>query len=342
MYTEFYSLTAMPFRLSPDSRFFFGSSVHSKAMAFLNYGIAQGEGFVIVTGEVGAGKTTLVEHLFSTLKSSHYVVGRIVTTQLDSRDMVRMVAASFNIMHEGRDKSALLLELKQLFESLLMTGRRALLIVDEAQSLTAEAVEELRMLSNLQANGETSFQVILLGQPEFRQLLASPGFEQVRQRVTASYHLGPLDERETQLYIEHRLTQAGWRDDPHITADAFVQAFHHTSGIPRRINTLFARLLLLGYLDQKHMIDGEMVRQVAHELASELGPSHVTVVRPSAPITAKALDLRSVPDYALGDSLGSRLARMEEKIDRHERVIRKALALASDRMAAIADAEDHG
>src|ERR1700742_5164247 len=149
MYTEFYSFSAIPFRLSPDSRFFFGSSEHSKAVAFLDYGIAQGEGFVIVTGEVGAGKTTLVEYLFSTLEPQRYVIGRIVTTQLDSSDIIRMVAASFNIVHEGRDKSTLILELKQLFESLQATGRRALLIVDEAQSLTAEAVEELRMLSNL-------------------------------------------------------------------------------------------------------------------------------------------------------------------------------------------------
>src|SRR4051812_5710579 len=154
MYAEFYSLTSMPFQLTPDSRFFFGSTEHNKAMAFLNYGISQGEGFVVVTGEVGAGKTTLVDHLLSTLDSNRYIAGRIVTTQLNSYDMLRMVGAAFQIYREGMDKAALITRIRQLLADLTAEHKRALLIVDEAQSLTTEALEELRMLSNLMVSGK--------------------------------------------------------------------------------------------------------------------------------------------------------------------------------------------
>src|SRR3977135_2192091 len=144
MYSEYYSLNGMPFQLTPDSRFFFGSTEHNKAMAFLNYGISQGEGFVVVTGEVGAGKTTLVDHLLSTLDPTRYI-----TPQLNSYDMLRMVGAAFQIFREGMDKASLVTRIRQLLSDLTAQHKRALLIVDEAQSLTTEALEELRMLSNL-------------------------------------------------------------------------------------------------------------------------------------------------------------------------------------------------
>ncbi len=328
MYMDYYAFSAIPFRLSPDARFFFPSSEHNKAMAFLNYGISEGEGFVVVTGEVGAGKTTLVEHLLSTLDATHYVAARIVTTQLDSYDMLRMVAASFNIPHEGRDKATLLIELKELFESLRSCEKRALLMVDEAQSLTPEAIEELRMLSNMQISGDNSFQVVLLGQPEFRDMLASPRFQQVRQRVAASCHLGPLDANDTKRYIEHRLTQVGWKDDPRITADAFAQIYRHTDGVPRRINTLFSRLLLLGFLDQKHEINGEMVVGVARELADELGSAPSSRARPEALGNVK--DKRVMAGSgksAAEERVEPRLAEIEEKLERHDRVINRALDL---------------
>ena len=197
MYENFYSLSGMPFQLTPDSRFFFGSQEHNKAMAFLQYGIAQQEGFVVVTGEIGAGKTTLVEHLLTSLDASKHVAARVVTTQLDGYDILCMIAGAFGIASEGVDKAALIGRMKQLFASLQAQGKHPLVIVDEAQSLTTEAIEELRMLSNLTLGAQAPFQGILLGQPEFRSTLSGPHLQQFRQRVIASCHLEALGAEDT-------------------------------------------------------------------------------------------------------------------------------------------------
>jgi len=341
MYAEFYSLTSMPFQLTPDSRFFFGSTEHNKAMAFLNYGISQGEGFVVVTGEVGAGKTTLVDHLLSTLDSNRYIAGRIVTTQLNSYDMLRMVGAAFQIYREGMDKAALITRIRQLLNDLTDQHKRALLIVDEAQSLTTEALEELRMLSNLMVSGGSPLQSILLGQPEFRAVLSSPDLEQLRQRVTASCHLGALNEPDTRRYIEHRLNRANWMGDPKFHDEAFTEIFRYTSGIPRRINTLCSRLLLLGFLEEKHEIDREMVASVGNELASELGPlqasaglpSHRTVqlepVKPAQALHVESVDANWIHEIRdLRDDVMPRILRIEQKLYQHDKAINRALDIA--------------
>jgi general secretion pathway protein A len=281
MYTEFYKLNDMPFQLGPDPRFFFGSSVHKKAMAYLAYGLEQGEGFIVITGEVGAGKSTLVAHLLSSLDGSKFVAAKIVMSQLDADNMLRMAASAFGLGFEGADKATLLHRLQEFFVANHKQGRRCLLIVDEVQNLSVGALEELRMLSNVQVGQRTLLQSFLVGQPEFRQTFASPELEQLRQRVTAYYHLAPLDLAETRAYIEHRLRTVGWNNDPHFTDDAFQAIFERSEGVPRRINTLAARMLLFGFLEELHQIDGKATRQVADELADELAPV------PSTPIAAK-------------------------------------------------------
>ena len=342
MYAEFYGLNGMPFQLTPDSRFFFGSAEHNKAMAFLNYGISQGEGFVVVTGEVGAGKTTLVDHLLSTLDSNHYICGRIVTTQLNSYDMLRMVGAAFQIFREGMDKASLVTRIRQMLNDLTTQRKRALLIVDEAQSLTTEALEELRMLSNLIVSGGSPLQSILLGQPEFRQVLSSPDLEQLRQRVTASCHLGALNEADTRRYIEHRLKHVGWKGDPNFSEDALSEIYRFTSGIPRRVNTLCSRLLLLGFLEEKHAIDRQMVTSVANELAAELGPlqgissppPRATVLEPVRLEPVRMMATADVDaDYTrevrdLRDDVLPRILRIEQKMYQHDRAISRALDIA--------------
>lgn len=270
MYENFYNLTGMPFQLTPDSRFFFGSKGHSKAIAHLNYGLAQGEGFIIITGEVGAGKTTLVEWLRSQMDPNAYTIARVSTTQVSENDLFRLAMAGFGLVDEGASKAALLHRFEDVLREHQAAGRRCLLIVDEAQNLSLPALEELRMLSNITVDGRTSLQTILLGQPQFRRMLASPDLDQLRQRVLTSYHLGPLSEEETRAYIEHRLLAVGWAGDPHWEDSAFASVYHHSNGIPRRINRLCSRVLLYGVLEEAHVITGQVVDNTATELAQDL------------------------------------------------------------------------
>ena len=271
MYESFYGLTGKPFQLNPDPAFFFRSRGHGRAMAYLDYGIHQAEGFIVVTGDVGAGKTTLVRNLLRSLAPGNLVAKQIVSTQLDADDMLRMVAgAFFGVQAELPDKAGLILGLERYFRRLQLEGKRALLIVDEAQNLTPRAVEELRMLSNFQTNERSLLQSFLLGQPEFRQIMQQPEMRQLRQRVIASYHLGPLDPEETQAYIEHRLGLVGWSNNPSFDSDAFSAVHEASEGIPRQINVLCDRVLLAAFLGEKKNLTVADVREVAEELRAEL------------------------------------------------------------------------
>ena len=272
MFHSFYNLSGQPFLLTPDARFFYGSSEHSRAISHLVYGLAQQEGFIVVTGEVGSGKTTLTEQLWSQLDRNTYVISRVVTTQVSGDDLLRLAIANFGLGEtQGTDKATLLRRFELMVGEHHKHGRRCLLVVDEVQNLSLAAMEELRMMSNITVDGKASVQTILLGQPQFRPILASKDWEQLRQRVLASYHLGPLSDAETRLYIEHRLRTVGWRDDPVWEDAAFVAIHRHTGGVPRRINTLCSRLLLLGALEETHTITGVMVNETAEELDRDLG-----------------------------------------------------------------------
>ncbi len=321
MYETYYNLSAMPFQLTPDSRFFFGSSGHSKAIAHLNYGLAQGEGFIVVTGEVGAGKTTLVEWLRSQMDPAAYTIARISTTQISEDDLFRMAMAGFGLTDEDLGKAALLRRFEEVLREHQATGRRCLLIVDEAQNLSFAALEELRMLSNITVDGRTSMQTILLGQPQFRRLLTSPNLDQLRQRVLISYHLGPLAREETRAYIEHRLTAVGWADDPSWDTSAFEAVFNHTGGIPRRINRLCSRVLLYGALEETHDITGEVVDATAAELAQDLEgmPSEWTeAIAPAVPPGAASAGFADTHAGLL-----SRVEALESQMAERDRVFRR-------------------
>lgn len=324
MYAEFYRLRGLPFQLTPDPRFFFGSAGHTKAMAHLTYGLHQGEGFIIITGEVGAGKTTIVDLLLSQLDTSNHVAAKIVTTQLGGDDTLRMVGLGFGYYQRGMDKATLLRRTEEFIASNMRAGKRSLLIVDEAQNLSTEALEELRMLSNLTVGRVTPLQSFLLGQPQFRDALASPALEQLRQRVIASYHLGPLSEAETKDYILHRLKTVGWQDDPLFGDDAFAAVFRRSGGIPRRINTLCSRLLLFGYLEERHAFDEGTVVQVADELESELGRRSSAAVEDASAI---GLDARL-------EDLAQRLDDVELTVGRYGRAIKRALEIVANYMRA--------
>jgi putative secretion ATPase (PEP-CTERM system associated) len=271
MYEAFYKLHTKPFLLSPDPRFFFSSRGHRRAVAYLVYGARQGEGFIVITGEIGAGKTMLAATLAQRLAPNNLVLGQIVSTRLGPDDLVRMVAAAFGLAQHD-SKAVLLDRLGQFLLACNQQGKRALLMVDEAQNLPSMSVEELRMLSNFVQANRPLLQTFLLGQPEFRRTLQSPEMEQLRQRVIASYHLGPLDQAETEAYILHRLKVAGWQDEPSFSPDAFAAIHEFTGGIPRKVNILCDRLLLLGYLDKKHAFTAAEVAVVTDEMRQELAP----------------------------------------------------------------------
>lgn len=350
MYTEFYRLQALPFQLTPDPSFFFASSVHNSAMAHLTYGLSQGEGFIIITGEIGAGKTTLVGHLLATLDKEHYLALNIVSTQLNADEMLRMVASAFNIPTENVDKATLLRKIEAFLTSLHESGKRALLLVDEAQNLTAGALEELRMLSNFQVGSRTPLQCFLLGQPQFRTTLAMPELEQLRQRVTASYHLGPLSMDETRFYIEHRLHMAGWNRDPEFADEAFQQIFDYTKGVPRLINMLCSRLLLYGFLEELHKIDGEVVERVVTEHAEETRQVMATeapkpVATSGAAATSATGDAPvAVPTDAAPagtpagyDEVIKRLGAVEDHVKLHERTMNRVLRVLVQQMEGATD-----
>jgi putative secretion ATPase (PEP-CTERM system associated) len=271
MYEAFYHLQSKPFQLGPDPRFFFSSKGHRRAMAYLVYGAHQGEGFIIITGEIGAGKTMLANTLAHKLASQNLVVAQVVSTRLKDDDMIRMVAAAFSLpQHDS--KAVLLDRIEQHLQACYRQGKRALLIVGEAQNIPQSSVEELRMLSNFVLGSKPLLQTFLLGQPEFRRVLLSPSMEQLRQRVIASCHLGPLDRAETEGYILHRLITAGWRNDPAFSADAFAAIHQYTGGIPRKINVMCERLLLMGSLDKKHAVGGGEVGILVEEMQQEFAP----------------------------------------------------------------------
>lgn len=300
MYESYYGLTGRPFQLSPDAEFYFGSRGHRRAMAYLEYGLHQAEGFIIVTGEIGAGKSTLVQQLLRTLPVDNVIPVQIVTTQLDAEDLLRVVASAFGLQTDSADKSTLLIRLEQHLRQLQREGRRALLIVDEAQNLGARAIEELRMLSNFQIGTQSILQSFLLGQPELRDLMQRPEMRQLKQRVIAAYHLGPLDRAETRQYIEHRLTRVGWKGDPAFAEASFDRIFAVTNGIPRRINILADRLLLNAFLAEKGEIAATDVGEVAAELQVELGPRRT--VDGASPDDGKQSVESHVPAGALATS----------------------------------------
>ena len=278
MYTDYYHLQSKPFQLSPDPGFLFSSQGHRRAMAYLVYGVHQGEGFIVITGEIGAGKTLLARTLARKLKSQNMVLAQVVSTSLEADDIIRMVASSLGLSPEG-SKAVLLNRIEQFLIACHREGKRVLLVLDEAQNIPARSLEELRMLSNFVCDDKPVLQTFLLGQPEFRRTLQSPELEQLRQRVIATCHLGPLDRSETEAYIVHRLKTAGWVGDPSFSYDAFAAIHQNTGGIPRRINILCDRLLLMGRLDEKHAFTGTEVTQVAGELQQEFAPGELQVTR---------------------------------------------------------------
>jgi len=309
MFEPFYGLSGSPFQLSPDPSFFYGSRGHKRAYAYLQYGLYQGEGFIVLTGEVGAGKTTLIRSLLQQLESTKVIAAQLVSTQLDADSLLRAVATAFGLVVKDGDKARIIAQLEAFLVSLVPKGSRALLIVDEAQNLAPEAIEELRMLSNFQLQNRALLQSFLVGQPELRLLMRSSRMQQLRQRVIASYHLGPLDADETRAYIEHRMKHVGWTGDPKFEDEVFDLVHRFTGGIPRRINTLCNRTLLAGFLSERHRIGVKDLEEVISEFNEEFGE----------PVPAEPALALDYGNPVVADA--SNLVTLEERIKGMERVM---------------------
>ncbi|WP_120078700.1 XrtA/PEP-CTERM system-associated ATPase [Aurantiacibacter odishensis] len=270
MFDNFYGLTGKPFQLTPDPEFYFRSVTHRKALSYLGYGLAQGEGFIVITGEVGSGKSTLVAHMMESLDDSQVTIAQVVTSKLDGEEIVHVVARSFGLDIEGHDKATALTEIESFLHEEAREGRRCLLVMDESQNLSVSALEELRMLSNFQLGNHPLLQTLLLGQPEFRVTIQSdPGLEQLRQRVIAAHHLEPMQKGEIEPYIFHRLKVVGWDGNPAFDQRVFTELYEASGGIPRRVNQIANRLLLLGAVEERNRIDAAMLQNVLAEMEAE-------------------------------------------------------------------------
>ena len=284
MYEDHFGLTGRPFQLTPDARFWYETATHRKAMAYLGYGIAQGEGFIVVTGDIGAGKTTLVGHLTGLLDPAALNVITIVSTAIAADDLLRVVATGLGVDPANLTKAQLLTAIERGLHAVKRSGRRTLLIVDEVQALPVDSLEELRMLSNFQAGGHALLQILLLGQPEFRERLqGSERLEQLRQRVIAIHHLDPMEPHEVADYVAHRLSVVGWQGRPDFADDAFEALYRGSGGVPRRLNQLAARVMLAAALEGHELIDGRLVRQVVRDLEADLPASFTPTVLQRAP-----------------------------------------------------------
>ncbi|MFC4255904.1 AAA family ATPase [Altererythrobacter xixiisoli] len=270
MFDDFYGLEGKPFQLTPDPEFYFRSITHRKALSYLGYGLAQGEGFIVITGEVGAGKSTLVAHMTTSVDRERLTVAQIVTSKLNEEEIIHVVAQSFGLDIEGHDKASALGAIEGLLHEEARAGRRCLLVVDESQNLSVDALEELRMLSNFQLGNHPLLQTLLLGQPEFRTTLQQhPSLEQLRQRVIAAHHLEPMEKGEIEPYIFHRLMKVGWNGNPAFDQRVFTEMYDASGGIPRRVNQIANRLLLLGAVEERSRIDSAMLKAVLEEMEGE-------------------------------------------------------------------------
>jgi putative secretion ATPase (PEP-CTERM system associated) len=301
-------------------------------MAYLRYGLRQGEGFIVITGGIGTGKTMLVSNLFNELHDDTVVAAQLVSTQINEDEVLRLISASFGLAHENLSKAALLRNLEAFFRARRAEGRRVLLVVDEAQNLPQRSIEELRMLSNYQQDGQALLQSFLLGQLELKQTLQGQGMEQVRQRIIAGYHLRPLDRQEVQAYVEHRLALVGWRKDPLITDAAFDALFSATGGVPRRVNNLCDRLLLFGSLEELHELSDAHVQTVVEEMAQEVGHSESVVddvTMPQRPVHQSAVvhsgDLEARVAY-----LEQEIHQLRTALNKNRRMLKQAIMMQMD------------
>lgn len=265
VYQAFFGLRRAPFNNVPDPAFFFPSPKHLEALARMEYAIEERRGFIVITGEIGSGKTLLCRRLLDSLEGN--VKTAVVTnTRVEADQLLRLIAEEFDIRTEGLDKVQVMLKLQDFLIEQVPYNTTVVLIIDEAQNLPADALEEVRMISNLETNEEKLIQIIMLGQPELREKINDPGLQQLRQRINLRFHLEPLKREETEKYIQHRLHTAGCQSKLHFQRRALDRVFRDSGGIPRLINLICDNALLSAYSAGRYAIDDKMIREVVEDL----------------------------------------------------------------------------
>jgi len=326
MYEKFYQLRERPFALSPDPEYLYPSRVHREALDYLRYGLESQAGFVVITGEIGSGKTTLLQTLLRGL-DSQTTVGRIVNTLLDPRELIETIMIDFGLDPVGKSKPLMLRDLAQYLVDQRLAGRLVLLVIDEAQNLSQGALEELRMLSNLETEKSKLLQIVLVGQPNLRDTLAEPALEQLRQRITVSYHLHPLDAGETANYINHRLRRAATAAPLEFPHDVTDTVHARSGGVPRIINVICDAALVFGYAEERRQVDLPLMREVLAELETTgVLPSDLSSVRRGVGTPANWSGREGQPDPARAEAAASRAA-MEEAARRAADVAQREDAL---------------
>jgi general secretion pathway protein A len=273
MYERFYHLRERPFALTPDPDYLYPSRVHREALSYLRYGIESHAGFVVITGAIGSGKTTLLQTMLRGL-DGQTTVARVMNTMLDPRELLESAMLDLGIDPAGKSKPAMLKAFGEFLVHERAGGRLVLLVIDEAQNLTLPALEEIRMLSNLETEKSKLLQIILIGQPDLRDKLDRPELEQLRQRITVSYHLEPLDAEETNHYINHRLARAAMGAPLEFPPSVTDRIHDRSGGVPRLINVIADATLVFGYGEERSEIDASLIEEVIADLDSTgvLGP----------------------------------------------------------------------
>ena len=299
MYESHFGITGPPFQLSPDPTFYFDSKGHHRALVEIRRGLADKTGFVVVSGEIGAGKTTLVRTLLEEMDASRFAVGQILSSQLDGEELLRAILIAFGVAPQDESPAQLTAAVQRQFATLAKDGWRPVLIIDEAQNLHPDAFRLLVDLDRDSVPGRVPPKLFLVGQPELRTLVESDELRALRERVQVSCHLGPLDANETGHYIQHRLAKVGWSGVPSFEDGAFAEIHRWTQGIPRRVNLLCNRLMLSRFLSGQTQIDAATVEATARDLRSEIGdtgpePKAVRAIEPEVLVNA-APELATLP-----------------------------------------------
>lgn len=269
MYESFFGFKDTPFRLSADEKFRYAHNHYKRASAYMAYALEQGEGFVMITGSPGSGKTTLCRDVISEIDNTKINVINLVTSQLQAEELLRKVALEYGLPAERFNKATLLTSIHKHIAGLHSTGKRSIIFLDEAQNLTSNGLEELRLLSNLQEGKHSLLQIVLIGHSELRESVLSPGMEHIQQRLIATCHLESMSAEQTEGYITHRLGLVGWQSDPSFNQCVFSLIYQVTQGVPRQVNHIMSRLLLFAAIENKHHLSDEDVLLVVQELVDE-------------------------------------------------------------------------